>query len=629
MSFHTLRREPYALYGVWFRLAEVDRATLVSRPQLHEWLLETIHNEGSDFTKVSATDLTGCCLKFAAKTEAESRLLKTAFDEKIPTALGFQSLQTKFQGLIQGDYIFKVCSYTRKDSRTGKLKSVGTVKREARRHIERALRLNIPKVHWYSPNRIVFTVPSLEIANRLYEMTDGFKRHIQLGGRICQITPWLHKCERRQCYNCQRFDHIAPDCEHQPGCSKCTESHPTRDCTVDREDFSCINCERLEQESPGQITWNTNHAATDLNDCNHPEAVQENARRHSIRNDVIHLEREPAWRLLLPLPRQPKPRGRKKQQAAANVAPVAPPLSRVFSPSQDVEQDGGEPIMSTENEAQYPVLSRVSIRESFSCDQETPSPAVPVEFQDSIRRRILSPETVVDTTAFAEPSRSLRRTFAYTSDSNSLSGSDEGRDVYNVSRPEEVEETAAALPFDYRSPGTGDAETWLASTSFGRSETDTCSTRSLQAIAERALDLYPDNVWSSSGSPHLSDSEAMLAVPVPPSNPVHRPRGISMSTSRATLSPVPTELSARSMSSKSQKGRSTDGQGRHDHVSRTAGMEEVRKGRNRKVSSDEYFPRFDETERVVHGDHSYGLRPTRRVSAAAKRFIRQQTRRVA
>ena len=47
----------------------------------------------------------------------------------------------------------------------------------------------------------------------------------------------------RQCFKCQRFDHVSRNCQALTRCVKCGESHQSKDCSVtEKEKFACANC---------------------------------------------------------------------------------------------------------------------------------------------------------------------------------------------------------------------------------------------------------------------------------------------------------------------------------------------------------------------------------------------------
>lgn len=48
----------------------------------------------------------------------------------------------------------------------------------------------------------------------------------------------------RQCFKCQRYDHVSRNCHADSRCVKCGESHTSKECSLtDKEKFACANCQ--------------------------------------------------------------------------------------------------------------------------------------------------------------------------------------------------------------------------------------------------------------------------------------------------------------------------------------------------------------------------------------------------
>lgn len=62
-----------------------------------------------------------------------------------------------------------------------------------------------------------------------------------------------------QCFNCQRFGHVAGTCRSQPSCRNCGQDHMSKLCGV-TENISCVNCKR---EQKNGHRFNTGHRSTD------------------------------------------------------------------------------------------------------------------------------------------------------------------------------------------------------------------------------------------------------------------------------------------------------------------------------------------------------------------------------
>lgn len=62
-----------------------------------------------------------------------------------------------------------------------------------------------------------------------------------------------------QCFNCQRFGHVANACKASPSCKFCAGEHQSKLCD-DKENFACVNC--MRENKNGQ-NFNIKHRATD------------------------------------------------------------------------------------------------------------------------------------------------------------------------------------------------------------------------------------------------------------------------------------------------------------------------------------------------------------------------------
>jgi hypothetical protein len=54
---------------------------------------------------------------------------------------------------------------------------------------------------------------------------------------------FVNNCCIKQCFNCQRYDHIDKICRHERRCSICVESHNDLMCKISIDKKKCVNCE--------------------------------------------------------------------------------------------------------------------------------------------------------------------------------------------------------------------------------------------------------------------------------------------------------------------------------------------------------------------------------------------------
>ena len=66
-----------------------------------------------------------------------------------------------------------------------------------------------------------------------------------------RVTEWENKVI--VCYKCQRFNHLAKDCNNDTVCGKCTKNHLTKDCETEKNSYACIRC-----NSNDHPTWSKN-----------------------------------------------------------------------------------------------------------------------------------------------------------------------------------------------------------------------------------------------------------------------------------------------------------------------------------------------------------------------------------
>ncbi len=57
----------------------------------------------------------------------------------------------------------------------------------------------------------------------------------------CEL--FISNCRIKQCFNCQRYDHIDKICRHERRCSVCARSHDDSTCKVSINKRKCVNCE--------------------------------------------------------------------------------------------------------------------------------------------------------------------------------------------------------------------------------------------------------------------------------------------------------------------------------------------------------------------------------------------------
>jgi hypothetical protein len=84
---------------------------------------------------------------------------------------------------------------------------------------------------------LIVKIHSVEQINRLIR-EDFLHEYSQIS---CEL--FINNCRIKQCFNCQRYDHIDKICRHERQCSVCVESHNDSTCKISIDKKKCVNCE--------------------------------------------------------------------------------------------------------------------------------------------------------------------------------------------------------------------------------------------------------------------------------------------------------------------------------------------------------------------------------------------------
>jgi hypothetical protein len=105
--------------------------------------------------------------------------------------------------------------------------------------------LRIAKVVWSKNvineekelSSLIVKIHSAEQINRLIR-DDLLHEYSQIS---CEL--FVNICRIKQCFNCQRYDHIDKICRHERRCSVCVESYNDSMCKISIDKRKCANCE--------------------------------------------------------------------------------------------------------------------------------------------------------------------------------------------------------------------------------------------------------------------------------------------------------------------------------------------------------------------------------------------------
>jgi hypothetical protein len=84
---------------------------------------------------------------------------------------------------------------------------------------------------------LIVKIHSAEQINHLIK-NDLLHEYSQIS---CEL--FVNNCRIKQCFNCQRYDHINKICRHERRCSVCVESHNDSTCKISINKRKCVNCD--------------------------------------------------------------------------------------------------------------------------------------------------------------------------------------------------------------------------------------------------------------------------------------------------------------------------------------------------------------------------------------------------
>ncbi len=105
--------------------------------------------------------------------------------------------------------------------------------------------LNILRIAWTKKiidQRKKFFFLIIKIVNS--EMTNRLIKEELLNEHTHLICEYFEKeCRIKQCFKCQRYDHVNKTCKNSKKCEQCAQKHSTKDCRIAIDHRSCVNCE--------------------------------------------------------------------------------------------------------------------------------------------------------------------------------------------------------------------------------------------------------------------------------------------------------------------------------------------------------------------------------------------------
>jgi hypothetical protein len=109
------------------------------------------------------------------------------------------------------------------------------------------LNLKITRVIWSKRTKIHFDKKSSSLIMKIYNLIT-MNRLIQkklldeYSHRTCEYFD--KNCRLKQCFNCQRYEHINKSCKYNRRCAICANFHNESICNTSIEKRKCVNCEK-------------------------------------------------------------------------------------------------------------------------------------------------------------------------------------------------------------------------------------------------------------------------------------------------------------------------------------------------------------------------------------------------
>ncbi len=91
---------------------------------------------------------------------------------------------------------------------------------------------------------LIIEIVSSKMTNRLIKKK-LLNEHTHL---VCEY--FEKECRIKQCFKCQRYDHVSKTCRNSKKCEQCAQKHSTKDCRIAINHRTCVNCEDKHS------TWN-------------------------------------------------------------------------------------------------------------------------------------------------------------------------------------------------------------------------------------------------------------------------------------------------------------------------------------------------------------------------------------
>jgi hypothetical protein len=193
----------------------------------------------------------------AEKHKKDVLIIKRLFSENIKILT--RSTKTK-QRLKRNKTMFKNVASTTFLSRRifeimiheNRMTSINTqnqqtaIKHIVRQNASMHSNLKIARVIWSKRAKIISSKKYFSLIMKVYNaatINRLIKKRLlnEYSHRTCEYFD--KDCKLKQCFNCQRYDHIEKSCKYEWRCAACASSHNDSICTTLIERRKCVNCD--------------------------------------------------------------------------------------------------------------------------------------------------------------------------------------------------------------------------------------------------------------------------------------------------------------------------------------------------------------------------------------------------
>ncbi len=188
-------------------------------------------------------------------------LIRRLFNEDLKLFANFEEIRTRMKkNLTLINHIISLTTTMRKTyvvlTHDVRLSSVNTFNQKTT--IEKIVKqnntlhknLNILRITWTKKiinqrkkNFFFFFFLIIEMINS--KMTYRLIKKELLNEHTHLICEYFEKeCRIKQCFNCQRYDHVNKTCKNSKKCKQCAQKHSTKNYRIAIDHRTCVNCEK-------------------------------------------------------------------------------------------------------------------------------------------------------------------------------------------------------------------------------------------------------------------------------------------------------------------------------------------------------------------------------------------------